>query len=152
MIDEFFDGEINKKNILISLLSILIFFGLKVGFFILILYYINHNSNTKYYILTASIVFLIIFIIFFNIIRTRNFYNKDYDKKVLFIIIKVVIAFLTALSFYFLERKNYTLMVVFGSVPVLVFLILLYNIISKIIKNKNKKTKIKNDKKKPRIL
>ncbi len=150
MIDEFFDGEINKKNILISLLTILVFFGLKVGFFILILYYINHNNNTKYYILIASIVFLIIFIIVFNIIRTRNFYNKNYDKKVLFIIIKVVIAFLTALSFYFLEKKNYTLMVVFGSIPVLVFLLLLYNIISKIIKNK--KTKIKNDKKKPRVL
>ena len=81
MIDEFFDGEINKKNILISLLTILIFFGLKVGFFILILYYINHNSNTKYYILTASIVFLIIFIIVFNIIRTRNFIIKIMIKR-----------------------------------------------------------------------
>lgn len=133
MLDEFFEGEINKKSVFITFLTIIFFYGLKVGFFLLILYYLNHKDNVRIDILIVTIIFLVLFVFIINILRTKDFYKPHYDKLLFIISLKVLIAFSSALAFYYLERKKYDLMIVFGT-PIVVFgLITIYYVIKKVV-------------------
>lgn len=140
---DFFEGEINKKSVFLSLLSILFFFGLKVGFFLLILFYLNHKDSVRIDILVITNVLFILFLLILTIMRTHKSYKKEYDKLVFFITIKVILAFLSALAIYYLHHKDYKLMVIFGALPVLAGLIVIYYVIKKVVFTYKEKKKSK---------